>query len=363
LDIFGIIAPEDDAWEHSLSGLPYDFFHTPTFARAWQSELGLPVRLIVYRRGDSSVILPIVFRAIEADRSRALKDAVSPYGFPGPVMVPAPGVDLQRLVAEFLEALRTGLREIGCVSMFARMQPLSPFNELFQNAGAKLVVQGPVVFVDLARPMQEVRASYRSNHRRDIQRLARAGFEPFQQEKGWADFFYELYLQTMQRRSADSFYFFSREMFHRLEEVPRNNLRLVGCRRAGEVVCAALITRGAGIANYFLGGTRVEYLQHAPSKLMFDQAFEWEQAAGSERFILGGGLGSCVDSLLNFKRGFSILSCDYVTWREIFNLEEYRALVSETATTERDQRELSSFFPPYRSRSAQDSPGNDAGGP
>jgi hypothetical protein len=157
VDIFGLIAPQDDAWEHSLSDLPYDFFHTSTFACAWQSELGLPVRLVVYRRGDSSVILPIMFRAIEADCSRTLKDAVSPYGFPGPVMVAAPGVDPQRFVAEFLEALRTGLREIGCVSMFVRMQPLSPFNALFQNAGAKLVVQGPIVFVDLARPMKEVR--------------------------------------------------------------------------------------------------------------------------------------------------------------------------------------------------------------
>ena len=84
MDIFGLIAPQDDAWQHSLSDLPYDFFHTSTFACAWQSELGLPVRLVVYRRGDSSVILPIMFRAIEADCSRTLKDAVSPYGFPGP---------------------------------------------------------------------------------------------------------------------------------------------------------------------------------------------------------------------------------------------------------------------------------------
>ena len=157
MDIFGIIAPQDDAWEHSLSDLPYNFFHMPTYARAWQAEVGLPVRLIVYRRGDSSLMPPIVLGAIEADRSRALKDAVATYGFPGPVMVAAPGVDPQRFVAEFLEALRTGLREIDCVSMFVRMQPLSPINELFQNAGAKLVVQGPIVFVDLARPMKEVR--------------------------------------------------------------------------------------------------------------------------------------------------------------------------------------------------------------
>jgi hypothetical protein len=348
MNFFRIITPEVGGWDSFLRGLPYDFFHTPTFARAWQAEVGLAVRLIVYRRGDSSVILPIVLRAIETDRSCALKDAVSPYGFPGPVMVAAPGVDPRRFVAEFLEALRASLREIGCVSMFVRMQPLSPFNELFQNAGAKMVAQGPVVFVDLARPMQEVRASYRSNHRRDIHRLARAGFEPFQQEKGWADFFHEIYLQTMQRRNADSFYFFSQEMFRRLEEVPRDYLRLVGCRRAGEVVCAALITRGAGIANYFLGGTRVEYLQHAPSKLMFDQAFEWEQAAGSQRFILGGGTGSVVDPLFNFKLGFSKLTCDYVTWRDIVDLEQYRALVVKTAATERDQGEVSSFFPPYR---------------
>jgi lipid II:glycine glycyltransferase (peptidoglycan interpeptide bridge formation enzyme) len=263
-------------------------------------------------------------------------------------MVAAPGVDPRCLVAEFLGELRTGLREIGCVSMFVRMQPLSPFNELFRDAGAKLVVQSPVVIVDLTRPMREVRASYRGNHRRDIHRLARAGFETFQQENGWADTFHEIYSQTMRRRNADTFYSFSREMFHRLEEVPRMNIRFVGCRHAAEVVCAALVKRGTGIASYFLGGTRAEYLQHAPAKLMFDQAFEWEQAAGCERFILGGGMGSDGDSLFNFKLGFSTLTCDYVTWREIFNPEEYRVLVSETATTEGDQRELSAFFPPYR---------------
>jgi len=122
MDFFGIIAPDVDAWDSSLRDLPYDFFHTRTYARAWQAEVGLPVRLIVYRCGDSSVILPIVLREITTTRARALTDAISPYGFPGPVMVAAPGVDPQRLVAQFLEALRTGLREIGCVSMF---QPLA----------------------------------------------------------------------------------------------------------------------------------------------------------------------------------------------------------------------------------------------
>jgi hypothetical protein len=41
MDFFGIVAPEVDAWDSFLRDLPYDFFHTPTFARAWQSELGL----------------------------------------------------------------------------------------------------------------------------------------------------------------------------------------------------------------------------------------------------------------------------------------------------------------------------------
>jgi hypothetical protein len=350
VDYFRIIAPEVDAWESSLCDLPYDFFHTSAFARAWQAEVGSPVRLIVYRQGNSSVILPIVFRAIETNCSRALKDAVSAYGFPGPVMVAEPGVDRLHLAEAFIEWLRTGLRQIGCVSMFVRMKPLSPVNELFRNAGAKLVVQGPIAVVDLTRPMQEVRASYRNNHRRDIRKLVGAGFEPFQQETGWADSFYEIYSQSMQRRSADAIYFFSREMFHLLEEIPHDYLRFVGCRRAGEIVCAALITRGAGVANYFLGGTRANYLGGAPAKLMLDQAFEWEQSADSHCFILGGGLGSHVDGVLNFKLGFSKLTSDYVTWREIFNIEEYQALVSETATTERDQRELSLFFPPYRCR-------------
>jgi hypothetical protein len=349
MDFFEIVAPESDGWEHSLADLPYDFFHTPAFARAWQAERELPVRLITYHRGASRVILPIVFREIKPGRLPAVKDAISPYGFPGPIMAAAPRADARCLAGEFLDALKAGLREIGCVSMFVRMQPLSPLNEVFRDAGAKLFVQGSVIFVDLTRPMREVRASYRSNHQRDIRKLARAGFEPFQQDRGWADFFHEIYSETMQRRSAGSSYFFSREMFQRLEEeAPRDNLRLVGCRRAGQVACAALITRGAGTANYFLGGTRIEYLRHSPAKLMFDHEFEWEQIAGSKAFILGGGVGSLVDPLFNFKRGFSKLTCDYVTWREVIDPDQYRALVDETATTDRDLGELSPFFPPYR---------------
>lgn len=216
-----------------MSGLPYDFFHTPAYAWAWQAEIGQPVRLIVYRQGDSRVILPIVLREIPVCRSPALKDAISPYGFPGPIMGAGSGADPDHVVADFLVELRATLREIGCVSIFVRMQPLSPFNELFHDAGAEFVVQGPIVFVDLAQPMGEIRDSYRSNHRRDIQKLARAGFEPFQKDQGWADLFYEIYSQSMQRRKAKSFYFFSREMFYRLEEVSRDNLRLVGCLHRG----------------------------------------------------------------------------------------------------------------------------------
>jgi hypothetical protein len=348
-----IIEPEAQAWEYSLSGLPYDFFHTSIYARAWQAEAASPVRLIAYRSGDSSVILPLAFQDIKGSFSAALTDAISPYGFPGPVMAAGPGIDKRRLIAEFIEALKSGLREIGCVSMFVRLQPLSPVNELLQNARAKLYVQGPAVFVDLTRPIQDVRATYRSNHRRDIKYLLKAGFKPFQKNTGWGNYFYEIYSQTMQRRNADSLYLFSRELFRRLEEVAVCNLRLVGCKRGDEVVCAALITRGAGIANYFLGGTRVEYLKQAPAKLMFDQAFEWEQAAGSERFILGGGVGAGTDALFNFKLGFSKLTCDSVSWREILDLPRYRALVNQTGTTVRDSGELSPFFPPYRCEPAR----------
>lgn len=348
MNFFEVVTPEGDGWDQSLSGLPYDFFHTSAFARAWQRETGFPVRLIAYCRGAYRAVLPIAFRAINLGRSSSLKDAISPYGFPGPIMTSAAGVDPRFHTVGFLDSLRTGLRELGCVSMFLRMRPLSPINEVFHDAGAKLIAQGPVVFVDLTRPMHEVRASYRKNHQRDIRRLTHRGFEPFQQERGWADFFYELYSQTMQRKNADSFYLFSRGMFQLLEEeAPLNSLRVVGCRRAGEVACAALITRGGKTANYFLGGTLTEYLYESPAKLMFDYAFEQEQAAGSEVFILGGGTGSRTDTLFNFKLGFSKLTCEYFTWREIVDAGQYRALVDETGTADRDQGERSPFFPPY----------------
>ena len=246
-------------------------------------------RLFVYQEGSTFVALPLLLRSVATLpglEGELLRDATSVYGYPGPFVSRA--APPEAMLGRFGAALRATARYGRRGQCFLRLNPLLDQASWLEGLGI-LVGHGPTVSMDFQSPPEMQRASYRANHRRDLQRLHTEGFI------GRVDYhlatfasFVRLYYETMRRVGAGSWYFFPESYFALLREFLGARIRLVVCERSGEIAAAALFLVCGGIAQYHLGDTRDAWLKQAPMKLVFDTTQEALRSDGVEVLHLGG---------------------------------------------------------------------------
>ena len=126
-----------------------------------------------------------------------------------------------------------------------------------------------------------------------------------------------------------------------------DDLLLMVAEEADKVICGALLTlaRRSGIMQYHLSGSDWDYRHRQPTKIIIHTAREWGRMHGFSRLHLGGGLGSAVDSLHAFKRGFSPDTHVFRTHRVVVNRQAYQSLSAGRIASAGD---LHGYFPAYR---------------
>jgi hypothetical protein len=309
--------------------------------------------LFVYRDGAYFVAIPLLLRSIDsalpatnlAPLGEGWLDATSVYGYPGPVAshpdVPA------SVVRNFQTALRDTLKKWKIVTVFSRLNPLIPQSGWLASAEGstpaghraglgECVPMGRTVALDLRLPTEKQRQQYRTNHKRNINRLRREGATCLHDDEWqYFDTFIDIYYQTMRRAGASDDYFFDRAYFVRLRELLGDHLHLfvalgpAGTPEEGCVLSGGLFTFCNSIVQYHLGGTDSRYLNLGASKLIFDTVRMWGTELGAEMFHLGGGVGSREDSLFQFKAGFSNLTCQFQVWKMVVNEQMYIKLAEQ----------------------------------
>ena len=347
------IRPDDRLWEACLAQMPHDFYHKPGYVRLCADQEGGEPLAFVAEEGESRFFVPLVVRPIGSDYLSAcgLHDAISPYGYPAPLLK---CVENGRTQGDFLEeALRrllAGLRQQGVVSLFLRLHPLLPLpSEPFGRLGT-LVHHGETVFVDLTLPKEEIWHQTRNDHRRRINRAKRRGCVA-EIDRTWSclDEFIDIYTETMRRVGASDYYFFGKRYFEDLKDALEGALHLCIVRVKESVACAGLFTEVCGIVQFHLSGFRREYTRDEPVKLMVDFVRNWAKERGNWAFHLGGGVGGRKDSLFEFKSGFSKLRARFHTWRAVVDAEAYQALTGQwQRRAGLEPEEPSGFFPAYR---------------
>jgi len=120
-------------------------------------------------------------------------------------------------------------------------------------------------------------------------------------------------------------------------------IHLCTVSRGDQVASAGLFSELNGIVQYHLGGTKDEFLQDSPMKLMFDFARRFAKERGNRVLHLGGGVGGQADPLLHFKAGFSQLRHRFHTYRLVTNEAEYARLCHQTGVTTNAE----GYFPPF----------------
>jgi hypothetical protein len=334
-----LIEADDPAWEAVLRRVPHDFYHLPGYVALAADHEGGAARALLVEDGPRGMLLPIVIRPIAGSTT----DASSPYGYPGPLVWGTSEPDFAR------EAFQAGielLRSEGIVSLFVRLHPLL---DAVPPAGVgTLVSHGETVSIDLSRTTGQLWAQMRTNHRRDIQKAIRLGHEARIDDR-WEHFgtFVRLYLETMERLSADQRYMFDETHFRALRAAlgPSLTLWLVMIDEA--VAAAVLFVETSGIVQYHLAGTDERYAGARPTKFLIHAVTRWAKDRGDLRLHLGGGVGAAYDSLMHFKAGFSDERHVFHTLRVVVDEDEYARLVAARDPAS-DPADLLDFFPLYR---------------
>lgn len=310
----------------------FDIYHTYDYHKVCSDIDQLAPAMFVERSEKGIVAMPLLERSIDGERF----DATSVYGYPGPIS------NILN-VHEFLDVYKSLLKSIynkyKYVSIFSRANSFVLSNDHLSSIGRN---SGETVFIDLNCSEEEQLRQYRSNHKRDISKLKRSGFEcKFVKPEQGIGSFIEVYESTMHSLGASNDYFFSRSYYEGLFDNSMAEVKLVECLQGGSVACCGIFFFCNNIVQYHVGGTSAEFYKFAPTKLMFDFVRQYAFQNGYDFFHLGGGLNGSEDNLLNFKKGFSNRTSAFFTIREVLDEETYDNLSK--------YKHRSNYFPLYRS--------------
>lgn len=342
-------------WRAALSrSCRHDFYHTPTYHALAERRDGGVACLFVHEQGPYDIALPLLLRPVRhapgiGRAGAGWHDATSVYGYVGPVTSHEHVPD--DVLRGFRSALRTTLDDLGVVTVFSRLHPLLEQRRLLVGLGDR-VPTGTTVSLDLTLPPDRQFALYRTNHRRDVNRLRRMGVACVD-DGGWAhlDEFVAVYHETMQRVAAAETYLFDRDYFAALSSASDFDARLFVCRVDGRVLAGGVFVRCGDLVQYHLGGTRDSSLRASPMKLVFDTVRVWAGEAGARVLHLGGGVGGQADSLLHFKAGFSNRTHAFTVWHWVLRPDVYAELCAARLTRSGldPSRSDQGYFPAYRS--------------
>jgi hypothetical protein len=375
------LAPEDPRWLGFLARAPHDTYHRPGYVRVAAAHAGGRPCAFWARSGAAELLVPLVRRALPEGLGAPADwtDVIAPYGYAAPLVTPGAAPAIERaLIARFVE----GCRAHGIVSAFCRLHPLlgSPLAALADHG--QVYEHGQTVYVDLALDADALTRQLRANHRRDLRRLAAAGFrleddvtlgltgapgfsggraggltlgragDRARATDGWIrarlPAFAAVYAEAMDRLGAAPSLYFDQSYFDALVDELPGSVHLA-CVRApdGALAAAAVFLECQGLMQYHLGASASAYLELSPLKLCLHGMSLAARTRGLRWHHLGGGVGARHDSLFHFKSGFSPLRGVFRSWRAIFDQARYDALVRRLPAGSRAAVDAG-FFPAYR---------------
>lgn len=326
-------------WDAFLDSVDYyDFYHTYDY-----HEISVKPNeeciLITYVENDIVIGLPFIKRQIPDSE---FKDLTSVYGYAGPV-----SKNLNELFdsSNFAIAFNACLEDQNIVSVFSRLNPFIDFQHHILKDTGKIEHVGQIVNIDLTLPIDIQRQNYQRRIKGQINKARRLCTVRKATTKEDILEFIKIYYENMDRVQARSSYYFEQDYFFKF--LDSNSLKLdillATLNETDEIIAGVMFVKTNNIVQYHLSGSKEEYLDIAPVKLLIDEMrIDASQEGGYDYFNLGGGYGSQNDSLLRFKLSFSKQLHDFCVWKHVINQEQYDYLSNSKETKHPD------YFPSYR---------------
>ncbi|WP_298345911.1 peptidoglycan bridge formation glycyltransferase FemA/FemB family protein [uncultured Algibacter sp.] len=335
-----IIAKKDD-WDSFLLDFDeYDTYHTFDYHKIAKQEED-SIIFIKYTEGDITIGLPLVIREIS---NTIYKDATSVYGYCGPL---SKGVSENFDNKNFIKELLDYFNSNNIISVFSRLNPyIANQKEILANLGA-LSMLGKVVNIDLTLDKIQQRQNYQRRLKNHVNK-ARRNCSIIETKKASDIYdFIKIYDENMIRVNAHESYYFEEDYFINLYKSKDFETEILFAldNETKKIIAGAMFFKVNNIVQYHLSGTKNEFLNLMPTKILIDEMRIRTTDAGYKFLNLGGGLGaSDDDSLFWFKSSFSKDFHSFYLWKLIVNQNAYNTICDKMQIKNKN----SSYFPLYR---------------
>ena len=332
-----LLGPGDVRWTDALDHVEHDVYHLPEYVRLDARLSGGTPAAFRYDDGGRLLLLPLVLRPVpDSD----VRDAVSPYGYPGPVSNAGP--DETGFWLRACRAMIDLLCVHGVVTAFVRLHPLLPAPTAALAGVGTVVHHGETVSVDLSLSTEQIWSQTHRTHRNQINKARRAEVTIVIDDWDRLDEWVATYHANMRRVGATDFYFFAPDYFHRLRAALGDRVHLAVALAGGEVLGGNLFFEHGRIMHTHLQSTRDGQIHYA-DKLLYDEIRRWGRERGNAVYHLGGGVGGAADSLFRYKAAFAAGRHDFHTWRVVADPHTFEKLAGSPT-----DEAMTGRFPPYR---------------
>lgn len=314
-------------WNNELKKLPLalqDVYFLPEYVKFHRTTPRVQAVMFKLELADKIWLYPFLMSPIlrigEIIIEEKYFDIETAYGYGGPL---SNCEDSDFLAAAHQEFLGWCSKQ-NIVAEFIRLHPLLK-NERWLSPDVELSFVRESVSLDLTR-LNEVKLPFDKTASYMISRARRLGVET-KISLDRDDFFkfVKLYFQTMERISAESYYFFSEEYFNGLQELTSSSGFLVIAKKDALWLSAAVFLKGTISLHYHLSASDIQRRLPGSSNLVIFFAANIGRECGLKILHLGGGRpdSSKEDSLLNFKRSMSTDTHRCYIGKRIHNRQAY----------------------------------------
>lgn len=298
-------------WQQLLDKLPedqQDIYFTPDYYKLYEKKEAVKPLCFVFEKNDDIAIYPFLLKSINKldlkDLEKEYFDIQGTYGYNGV----ASSNYSEKFISEFEKAFKDFCYDYNIIAEFTRFNPIIK-NHLFSKYLSPKRVNQNIV-VDLTLNKKEIwLRSYEYSTRKNVKKALTNNLEVIclkgdNVDKKWLDVFINIYHKTMDRQSADKFYYFSKDFFEGIIKYLKNYSLFFFTIKDNISISTEVVLFYKEIGYSFLGGTLSEFFPLRPNDILKHNIILRLKEMGLKYFCLGGG-DKINDGIFRYKKTFA----------------------------------------------------------
>ncbi len=312
-------------WNKYVDKLPIklrDIYYRSEYYKLYEANNEGVGKLFVYEDNEKIAIYPFLLRKIEGyDLDDEYYDIETAYGYGGPL---SNSLDIE-FINNFEDSFINFCKNNNIVAEFIRFHPIFKNKDIFKK-NINVAFNRNTVVVDLTKDIDYIWINEISSSNRNKINKAKNRYNLEFYCNNDLNIFKKIYIETMNKVTANSYYYFSDKYFDEIHKLDYFNF-MVDYKE--KTIASGIFLYDNNYIHYHLGGSKKDYLNLYPNNLLFWSVIEFAKKMRFKYLHLGGG--STIysdDSLLRFKKYFSKKLLDFHIGYRVHNIHIYNKLIT-----------------------------------